>query len=107
MFQSPHLMATIATPPSLSESGDSLERPEQMAEAVDADKEWEIRDIIGKEDVDGVVHYLVEWNPTLVPKYALKNAKEMVNKFEARLQLAVRRECHGVDNARMALEHLQ
>jgi hypothetical protein len=38
VFQSPQLTATIATP-SLSESGDSLERPEQMAEAVDADQE--------------------------------------------------------------------
>ena len=59
---------------------------------MDADQEWEIRDIIGKEDVDGVVHYLVEWNPTLVPKYALKNAKEMVNKFEARLRAQARQE---------------
>ena len=77
-------------PSSLSEAGDDLERPEQMAEVVDADQEWEIRDIIGKEDIDGVVHYLVEWNPTLVPKYALKNAKVMVNKFEARLQVQAR-----------------
>jgi hypothetical protein len=57
---------------------------------VDSKQEWEIRDIIGKEDVDGVVHYLVEWNHTLMPKYALKNAKEMVNKFEARLQAQAR-----------------
>jgi hypothetical protein len=91
VFQSPHLAATIATR-SLSESGDHLESPEQMAEVVDADQEWEIRDIIGKEDVDGVVHYLVEWNPTLVPKYALKNAKKMVNKFEARLRAQARQE---------------
>jgi len=64
VFQSPHLTAAIATPPSLSESGDGLERPEQIAEVVDADQEWEIRDIIRKEDVNGVVHHLVEWNPT-------------------------------------------
>jgi hypothetical protein len=89
-FQSPHLIAAIATPSSLSEAGDDLERLEQMAEV--ADQEWEIRDIIGKEDIDGVVHYLVEWNPTLVPKYALKNAKVMVNKFEARLQVQARQE---------------
>ena len=38
VFQSPHLTATIATPSSLSESGDDLERPDQMAEAVDADR---------------------------------------------------------------------
>jgi hypothetical protein len=45
----------------LSEIGDDLERPEQMTEVVDADQEWEIRDIIEKEDADGVVHYLVEY----------------------------------------------
>jgi len=65
----------------------------QVAE-VDSKQEWEVRDIIGKEDVDGDVHYLVKWNPTLVPKYALKNAKEMVNKFEARLRAQARQE-HG------------
>jgi hypothetical protein len=63
-----------------------------MAEVVDANQEWQIRDMIGKENVDGVVHYLVEWNPTLVPKYALKNAKEMVDKFGARLRAQARQE---------------
>jgi hypothetical protein len=38
VFQSPQPTATIATP-SLSESGDGLERPEQIAEVVDADQE--------------------------------------------------------------------
>jgi hypothetical protein len=61
VFHSPHLTTTIATPSSLSELRDDLERPEQMTEVVDAEQEWEIRDIIGKEDVDGVVHYLVEY----------------------------------------------
>lgn len=60
VFQSAHLMATIATPSPMSESVDDLGRPEQMAEVVDANQEWEIRDIIRKEDVDGVVHYLAE-----------------------------------------------
>jgi len=36
-----------------------------MAE-VDSKQEWEIGDIIGKEDVDGVVHYLVEQSAILV-----------------------------------------
>ena len=63
---------------SITSTLNDVTRP-QVAE-VDSKQEWEILDIIGKEDVDGVVHYLVEWNPTLVPKCALKNAKEMVNK---------------------------
>ena len=49
-----------------------------MAEAVDADQEWDIYDVVGKEDVNGVVYYLVEWNPTLVSKYALKNASHFL-----------------------------
>ena len=57
-----------------------------MANVIDANQESEIRDIIAKEDVDGVVHYLVEWSPTLMPKYAIGKAKGLVNKFEARLR---------------------
>jgi hypothetical protein len=34
---------------------------------VDDKQEWEIRDIIAKQDVDGVVLYLAEWHATLVP----------------------------------------
>jgi hypothetical protein len=59
---------------------------------VGADQEWGIRNIVGKKDVDGVMQYLVEWNPTLVPKYTLKNAKEMANKFETRLRAQARQE---------------
>lgn len=57
---------------------------------IDSKQDLEIHNIIRKEDVDRVVHYLVEWNPTLVLKYALKNAKEMMNKFEARLRAQAR-----------------
>ena len=51
----------------------------------DGKQEWEIRDIIGKEVVDGEVHYLVEWSATLMPKCKLGKAKGLVDKFEARL----------------------
>jgi hypothetical protein len=61
----------------------------QVAE-VDSKQEWEIRDIIGKEDIDGVVHYLVDWSATLVPKYELGKAKGLVEKFEARLRAQAR-----------------
>jgi hypothetical protein len=37
-----------------------LERSEQVAEVLDGNQEYEIHDIVGKEDVDDVVHYLVE-----------------------------------------------
>lgn len=41
----------------------------------DSKQEWEIRDIIGKEDVDGAVHFWVDWSATLVPKYELGKAR--------------------------------
>ena len=69
---------------------DNIEGSEEAARVVDANQEWEICNIIGKEDVDGVIHYLVEWNPTLMPARKLKNAKELVSKFEARLQAQAR-----------------
>ena len=47
-------------------------------------------DIIGKEVVNGEVHYLVEWTATLVPKYELGKAKVLVDKFEARLRAQCR-----------------
>jgi hypothetical protein len=51
----------------ISESNDPG-RPQQVAKVADGKQEWEIRDIIGKEVVNGEVHYLVEWTTTLVPK---------------------------------------
>jgi hypothetical protein len=52
----------------------------------DANQEWEVRKAIGKEYVDGMLHYLVELCPTLEPQHSLGYAKELVDKFEARLQ---------------------
>ena len=63
-----------------------LEMPQPVAEVTDGKQEWEISNIIGKEVVDGEVHYLVEWSATLVPKCELGKAKVLVDKFEARLQ---------------------
>lgn len=60
--------------------------PQLCSQVIEADKNWEVREIIGKEDVDGVLHYMVEWHPTLMPEQSLGKAKELVNKFEARLR---------------------
>jgi hypothetical protein len=51
----------------------------------DANQDWEVRKIIGREHVDGVLHYLVEWCPTLEPEHSLKHAQELVGEFEAQL----------------------
>jgi hypothetical protein len=65
----------------------------------DTDEEWEVRKIIGKEYVDGVLHYLVEWCPTLEPQHSLGHAKELVDKFESQL-----RAHHGAKSARGRLD---
>jgi hypothetical protein len=52
----------------------------------DANHEWEVRKVIGKEYVDGVLNYLVEWCPTLEPQHSLGHAKELVDKFESQLR---------------------
>jgi hypothetical protein len=52
----------------------------------DADQEWEIRSIIGRQKVDGVVQYWVEWEPTWMRESELGGARELVDEFEARLQ---------------------
>ncbi|CZT11993.1 uncharacterized protein RAG0_15992 [Rhynchosporium agropyri] len=52
----------------------------------DVDLDWDIREIIGKEDLDGVLYYLVDWHPTLLPVHSLGHAKELVDEFEARIR---------------------
>jgi hypothetical protein len=86
-------VSVLAGSTSVASTLDDLTRLQEMAE-VDDKQEWEIDDIIDREDIDGVPHYWVEWMPTLVPKYHLKNATALVNKFEARLR-AEARQCNG------------
>jgi hypothetical protein len=52
-------------------------------QVVDANLDWDVRDILSKKVVNGAVHYLVDWRPTLVPEDVLGNAKELVDEFEA------------------------
>ncbi|KAH6704183.1 hypothetical protein BKA61DRAFT_183609 [Leptodontidium sp. MPI-SDFR-AT-0119] len=52
----------------------------------DVDPDWDVRAIIGKEDLDGVSYYLVDWHPTLLPVQSLGHAKELVDEFEARIR---------------------
>jgi hypothetical protein len=60
-------------------------RPPQVAVA-DNKQEWEIYNIIGKEDVDGVPHYWVQRSVTsLVPKSEMGKARALVARFEAGL----------------------
>ena len=44
-----------------------------------------ICDIIGKEDIDGVPHYSVQWSATLVSKCEMEKARALIARFEAGL----------------------
>jgi hypothetical protein len=49
--------ATLAGGPSTIPALDDPEMPEQAVEVANDNQEWEICDIIGKENVNGVPHY--------------------------------------------------
>jgi hypothetical protein len=57
-----------------------------VAEVADNKQEWEICDIVGKEDVNGVPHYWEQWSVTLVPKSEMGKARALVARFEAGLR---------------------
>jgi hypothetical protein len=79
-----NLVSTTGTTLDVFESA-SLTQPQSCPEATDTNRDWKIRKIIGKEYVHGVLHYLVEWCPTLEPAHSLEHMKELVDEFEARL----------------------
>ncbi|CAI6040874.1 unnamed protein product [Clonostachys chloroleuca] len=63
----------------------SPEQSQPTAITTDVDAEWEIDgELIGKEVIDGNVHYMVNWKPTLVPATMMQNALELIDRFEAR-----------------------
>ncbi|KAH6667669.1 hypothetical protein B0J14DRAFT_169312 [Halenospora varia] len=78
---------TVSTPTTTSAASESAFpiEPQLVAQVIDADQQWDVRRIIGKEDVDGVLHYWVAWCETLEPEPSLGHAKELVDEFEARL----------------------
>jgi hypothetical protein len=75
--------------------------PGKPQQAVDNKHKWEIRDVIGKEVVNGEAHYLVEWSATLVPKCELGKAKALVEKFKARLRVQCRQSGEGKRGRRL------
>ena len=79
----PERTADISTPKS-SVSETAPTEIQLYPQVMDANQEWEMREITGEEDVNGVPHYLVEWCPTLVPKDSMGNGQELVAEFEAR-----------------------
>jgi hypothetical protein len=71
-----NLASTSRTTPDIFESA-SLTKPQLCPELSDTSRDCEVRKIIGKEYVDGVLHYLVEWFPTLEPVRSVEHAKDL------------------------------
>lgn len=88
-----NLVSIARTTPDVFEFA-SLTKPQLCLEVTDTNRDWEVRKIIGKEYVDGVLHYLVKWCPTLEPVNSLEHAKELVDEFEAQL-IALRMDKEG------------
>jgi len=63
---------------------------------VDEVEEWKVEKILNKRKVQGIDKYLVRWkgftveNNTWEKEEDLKNAKELVNEFEGRLEAEVK-----------------
>jgi hypothetical protein len=78
--------AALAKSTSMISESDDPGMPQQVVEVGNDNQEWEICDIIGKEDIDGVPHYWVQWSATLVSKYEMGKARALVARFEAQLR---------------------
>jgi hypothetical protein len=57
-----------------------------VVEVANDKQEWEIYSIINDEDIDGVLHYWVQWSPTLVSKSEIGKARALVARYKAWLQ---------------------
>jgi hypothetical protein len=77
-----------ATTTESTENPRDCARPCYVAQVEDSYREREFHNIIGKEYIDGEVHYLVDWVPTLVRGYVLRKAQAqpLISRFEARCQ---------------------
>ncbi|KAJ8058429.1 hypothetical protein OCU04_012618 [Sclerotinia nivalis] len=69
-------------------TSNSFQDSNYVAQISDPSCGREFHNIIGREDIDGEVHYLVDWTPTLVRGEVLKNAKAqlLIDRFESRCQ---------------------
>jgi len=67
-----------------------IEKSEPASPGIDPDQEWEIRNIVGRKTVGGIVHYLVDWEPTWMAELELDGARELIDGFVAQLQCVQR-----------------
>jgi hypothetical protein len=83
---SDNLASPARTTPEISVSA-TLRKPQPSPELDDTSQDWQVREVIGKEYVHGVLHYMVEWCPTLQPVHSLEHAKELVDEFDPETSL--------------------
>jgi len=76
--------------------GQKVKEPKPVE--VDEVEEWKVEKILNKRKVQGIDKYLVRWkgftveNNTWEKEEDLKNAKELVNEFERRLEAEVKQQ---------------
>lgn len=71
------------------------EKSQPASLAADLEQEWEIRNIVGQKTVGGIVHYLVDWEPTWMGEFELDGARELIDGFVAQLPCTRRKSWDG------------
>lgn len=63
-----------------------LNRAWSLPNSGEVNQDWEIRGVIGKEVIDSMLYYLIDWQPTVLPRHSLGHAEQLVDEFESRIQ---------------------
>lgn len=45
-------------------------------------KEWEVIQILGEKEVDGIKYYAFDWKPSWIPEHDAENAKELIQAWQ-------------------------
>ena len=91
-----HLVINVSQIVQYKEQVGGQKRKEGKPIEIEGVEEWEVEKILNKRKVRGVEKYLVRWkeftaeNDIWEKKEDLKNAKELVDEFEGRLNVEVR-----------------
>ncbi|KAB8290852.1 hypothetical protein EYC80_008489 [Monilinia laxa] len=80
-----------------------------VAQVLDTQRGRKFHNIIGKEDINGEVHYLVDWTPTLIQGIVLKKAQAqpLIDRFKNRYRLPSTTRCSLNANQTTGVKPLQ
>lgn len=73
----------VAPAPIYTDTG-SYARPLRSSDDGTPTDEWEVRCIVGEEEIDGKLHYMVEWKPTLVSEDDAHNITQLIKEWKKR-----------------------